>query len=133
MSDEHQQRRHPRFETALNVTLSSIDPESDPRSGRPFFRSVQETCANLSRGGAFVRTSEGFERGRRLLLEFELPDGHQLEALGRVAWTQRDLGFDGQRGEEGIGIEFMGGASRQWGALHALLDERSTESVDGDG
>ena len=133
MSDEHQQRRHPRFETALNVTLSSIDPESDTRSGRPFFRSVQETCSNLSRGGAFVRTSEGFERGRRLLLEFELPDGHQFEALGRVAWTQRALKFDGQPSGEGIGIEFMGGASRQWEALHVLLDKRPTERGGDDG
>jgi Tfp pilus assembly protein PilZ len=128
MSDEHQQRRHPRFEMAISVTLSSIDPESDPRSGRPFFRSVHETCANLSRGGAFVRTSETFERGRRLLLEFELPNGHQLEALGRVAWAQRDLEIDGQLGEEGIGIEFMGGVSRQWRALDTLLDDRSRES-----
>ena len=123
MSDEHQQRRHPRFETALNVTLSSIDPESDTRSGRPFFRSVQETCSNLSRGGASVRTWEGFERGRRLLLEFELPDGHQLEALGRVAWTQRALKFDGQPSGEGIGIEFMGGIAAQWKALDSVLED----------
>jgi len=127
MSDDHQQRRHRRFETALNVTLSSIDPECDPGSGRPFFRSVQETCSNLSRGGAFVRTSEGFERGRRLLLEFDLPGGDQLEALGRVAWTKRDLEREGQRSEEGIGIEFMGGASRQWRALDTLLEDRSGE------
>lgn len=127
MSDDHQQRRHPRLELALSVTLSSIDPECDPRSGQPFFRSVQETCANLSRGGAFVRTSEGFEPGRRLLLEFDLPDGHQLEALGRVAWTKRDLAREEACSEEGIGIEFMGGASRQWRALDTLLEERFME------
>ena len=75
-----------------------------------------------------MRTSEGFEPGRRLLLEFDLPDGHQLEALGRVAWTKRDLAREEPRSEEGIGIEFMGGVSRQWRALDTLLDDRSRES-----
>jgi len=121
MEESQQRRRHPRIEARLIVTLSSIDPERDPRNGRPFFRSVSETCANVSRGGAFVCTSEHFGAGRRLLLEFNLPDGHQIETLGRVAWTQKTLSPEGSPVEPGIGIEFMGGASAQWQALDSLL------------
>jgi len=129
MGGKHQRRRHPRIEAKLGVKLSSIDPEHDPRSGRFFFRSVRETCANVSRGGAFVCTRERFGAGRRVLLEFDLPDGNRIETLGRVAWTHRELPFESDANPQGIGIEFMEGASGQWKALDSFLERDRLKTI----
>jgi len=110
-------RRHRRVTTTLPVRVSTIEADRDPWTGRPFFRSSQETCANLSRGGAFVRTGELLEPGRRVLLEISLPSGSQVETIGRVAWTQRALEPRGAELETGIGIEFLGGAASGLAAL----------------
>ena len=110
-------RRHRRVTTTLPVRVSTIEADRDPWTGRPFFRSSQETCANLSRGGAFVRTGELLEPGRRVLLEISLPNGSQVETIGRVAWTQRTLEPRSAELETGIGVEFLGGAAAGLAAL----------------
>jgi hypothetical protein len=114
-------RRHDRVCAKLPVRLATIEPEKDPWTGRPFFRSLQETSANVSRGGAFVQTQETLDAGRRVLLELHLPNGSRVEAIGRVAWTKRVISPDGVAPEAGIGIEFLGGASEQFSALEDFL------------
>ncbi len=116
-------RRHPRIDARIPVRISTIEAERDPWTGRPYFRSSQETCANLSRGGAFVRTGELLEPGRRVLLELSLPNGNQVEAIGRVAWTKRSLEKRGPGLEfdTGVGIEFLGGASAQLSVLEEFV------------
>jgi Tfp pilus assembly protein PilZ len=101
---------HPRLSIALRVRLSTIDAETDPWTGKPFFRSSEETCANVSLGGAFVATKETIPTGRRLLLEFELPGGREVQLTARVAWTTSSLSSSpaGTNGEPGIGVEFIG-------------------------
>lgn len=122
MSDQNtSQRRHDRMLASLPVRVSTIEPEQDPITGRPFFRALQETCANVSRGGAFVRTSETLAPGRRVLLELSLPGGGQVETIGRVAWTKRVLSPSAATRESGIGIEFLGGASEHLSALERFL------------
>ena len=110
-------RRHPRIDARIPVRISTIDADRDPWTGRPYFRSSQETCSNLSRGGAFVRTGELLEPGRRVLVELSLPNGSQVEAIGRVAWTKRSLAAQGPELDSGIGIEFLGGVSTQLSVL----------------
>ena len=70
MSEESgpERRQHPRVEARIPVRISTIEPARDPWSGRSFFRASQETCGNVSRGGAFVRTGEAYTPGRRLLV-----------------------------------------------------------------
>jgi len=123
MADESDdiRRRHPRIDARIPVRISTIEAERDPWTGRPYFRSSQETCANLSRGGAFVRTGELLEPGRRVLLEISLPNGNQVEAIGRVAWTKRSLEKRGLELDTGVGIEFLGGASSQLAALEEFV------------
>jgi Tfp pilus assembly protein PilZ len=127
--DQNSERRHQRVEASIDVRISTIEPERDPWTGRPFFRASHETCVNLSRGGAFVRTSEPLREGRRLLVEIHLPNGEPIEAIGRVAWTRRTIepGATAQEKREGagIGIEFLGGATDQLSALEEYISTNS--------
>ena len=118
-----ERRRHPRVAANLDVRISTIEPERDPWTGRPFFRASQETCGNVSRGGAFVRTEEEFTPGRRLLVELKLPDGSPLEAIGRVAWTKRVLGGPDGEDSVGVGVEFIGGSPEQLERLELFVDQ----------
>lgn len=102
-------RRHRRVQLRLPVRLSTIDPEIDPATGRPFFRSSDEVCANASRGGALVLTADPVEPGRRVLLEIALATGETVEAVGRVAWTRLMVRPGAAPAEAGLGIEFIGG------------------------
>jgi Tfp pilus assembly protein PilZ len=121
-------RRHRRVATDIAVRISTIEPERDPWTGRPFFRASQEICHNVSRGGAFVKTTEPLDPGRRLLVEVHLPSGAPLEAIGRVAWTKRIMTPHTREAESGIGIEFIGAASEQFSALEDYIDSQESRS-----
>jgi len=118
-------QRHPRREVRIPVSVSTIDAEIDRESGKRFFRSSEERFANLSRGGAFVTTAEPVAPGRRLLLEFELPDGATIEAIARVAWSRTRIGGRAERpgAQSGIGVEFVGSDCAEWRALERFLGE----------
>jgi len=116
-----QKRRHRRIAADIPVRISTIESERDPWTGRPYFRASQEVCANVSRGGAFVRTAELLAPGRRVLLEMSLPGGSQIEAIGRVAWTKRALTAGGPIRDPGVGVEFLGSSTEQLAALEAFL------------
>ena len=116
-------RQHPRVEARLPVRISTIEPERDPSSGRPFFRATQETSANLSRGGAYLETTEPLTPGRRVLVEVSLPDGAPVEAIGRVAWSRRLVNSQARAGECGVGLEFIAGATEQLQLLDDYLQK----------
>jgi Tfp pilus assembly protein PilZ len=122
-----ERRRHRRIAAQLPVRISTIEPERDPWTGRPFFRASRETCANLSRGGTFVQTAEPLSPGRRILVEIELPSGSPIEAIGRVAWTKRVVGPQQVEGEAGVGIEFMGGMPEQLSILEEFIAQQATD------
>jgi Tfp pilus assembly protein PilZ len=121
MDDYSERRRHSRVTSKLHVRISTIEPERDPWTGRPFFRTTQECCTNLSRGGAFIDTAEPLSPGRRLLLEFHLPDGLQLEAIGKVAWSRKVMSPRERDANAGIGIEFLGGSPAHFAALEQYI------------
>ncbi len=131
-SSQDKHRRHERVESGISVRISTIEPERDPWTGRPFFRSLQETCRNVSRGGMFVKTTEPLDPGRRILVEIRLPTGRPLEAIGRVAWVKRALAANQRDSDSGIGIEFLGGAAEQFEALDDYITRRSTCSAGDD-
>lgn len=122
-------RRYQRVDTDISVRISTIEPERDPWTGRPFFRATQEECGNLSRGGAYVKTAEPLDPGRRLLVEVHLPSGRLLEAIGRVAWTKRIMSPHARDSESGIGIEFIGGAAEQFAALEDYVDAKESSGA----
>jgi uncharacterized protein (TIGR02266 family) len=106
----------------MPVRISTIDPETDPRTGRRYFRATREYCANLSRGGAFIQTSDPLSPGRRVLVEIHMPEGEPIEAVGRVAWSKTVLTSSGDREGSGVGVEFLGSSADQLNALADLLD-----------
>ena len=127
MSDESPQRRHQRVSAEIPVRISTIEPDRDPLTGRNYFRASQEQCANVSRGGAFIRTTELLDPGRRVLVELSLPDGAQVEAIGRVAWAQHEIGSTPARPSCGVGVEFLGGAAEQLSVLEAFIARGADE------
>jgi len=124
-------RRFARVRADIPVRISTIEPDQDPLTGRTYFRASQERCANLSRGGVFVHTHELLDPGRRVLVELSLPDGGRVEAIGRVAWTQRAMrSASSVKGVDcGVGIEFLGGAVEQLSALEDFV-ERGERDID---
>ncbi len=129
-SDYVIRRRHRRIEARLPVRISTIEPERDPWTGRPFFRASHETCANVSRGGLFLRTCEPLDAGRRLLLELRLPGGRSVEAIGRVAWSKKVLSPQTLHVEAEMGVEFLGGSSEQLSVLAEFVDVATEGSAD---
>ncbi len=130
MHDPLYEKSDPRVTVPLRARISTIDPETDPFTGKPFFRTCDETCANVSRGGVFVSMREAIPAGRRLLIELEIPGGQQIQTVGRVAWTRTTLIAQsststeapaGKETESGIGIEFLGGPRDELQALEHFV------------
>jgi hypothetical protein len=123
-----ERRRHNRVPVDLPVRLSTIDPEMDARTGRPYFRASREMCANLSPGGLFIKTRDPISPGRRVLIELHFPDGSPLEAVGRIAWSKRVLAPVGSGSEDdGVGIEILGAPPDQLATLNQFLRDSPDE------
>ena len=117
-------RRHPRVSLQVPVDVTTIDPETDRRTGRPYFRECRELCANLSSGGMFIATADPPHPGRRLLVRIHVADGAPpIEALARVAWHQPGLAL-GSR-EPGVGLEFVDASARTHAAIAELLGAKA--------
>lgn len=125
-------RRHARVPADLPVRISTIEPDLDPLTGRSYFRASLERCSNLSRGGVFIQTTELLDPGRRVLVELSLPDGAQVEAIGRVAWTQRTLRAPSDP-NCGVGVEFLGGAAEHFSVLEEYVRRGATAHDHGPG
>ena len=124
MRDEQKSKPDPRVSVQMPIRISTIDAEIDPRSGRRFFRASSETCANISRSGAFVPTEETLSPGRRLLVELELPGGKTVQRMGRVVWARTGSAPKTPGGSglvPGIGIEFAEAAGEDIQALERFL------------
>jgi len=119
MSEAATTRRHRRVALRVPVDVSTIDPERDPRTGRPYFRDCQELCGNLSTGGMFIATAEPPSPGRRLLVRIHTPDGFAIETIARVAWRARSAGRGAA--ERGVGVEFVGTTDATRAALERVV------------
>jgi Tfp pilus assembly protein PilZ len=64
---------------------------------------IRLNTADLSEGGAFLRSDLLFEVGETLSLEIPLVGDETLAARGRVAWVTRG---GGAQSPAGMGIEF---------------------------
>lgn len=124
-----QRRRHQRVDLDAPIRVSTIDPEIDPHTGRPFFRAFEDRCLNLSRGGLLVRTHEALAPGRRVLLEVDLPDGPRFEAVARIAWAGR---AGRESGALDLGVEFLAGVPDHLARLERFLAQAARVPDQGD-
>ena len=126
-------QRYPRTAMSVPVRISTIDPEIDPNTGKPFFRSTEETTANLSHGGAFFRSWEPLAAGRRVVVSIDLPSGEELQLTGRVVWTRRELRRATKDIEAtGYGVEFSSSSNKsnnELDVLDRLIDYLRASSV----
>ena len=123
-------QKFPRQATCVAVRISTVDPEVDPDTGVPFFRTTEATTANLSRGGVFVHSWEPLAAGRRVIVALDLPLGGELQLVGRVAWTRRKLTprTGGPVEAPGYGIEFVGESRADQAAIQQILDQAACAS-----
>lgn len=117
-------QKFPRRATAVPVRIATVDPEIDPDTGTPFFRATEATTANLSRGGVFVHSWEPLAAGRRVIVALDLPAGGELQLVGQVVWTRRQLTAQGAGPVEipGYGIEFVAPTRADQAAIQQILD-----------
>jgi uncharacterized protein (TIGR02266 family) len=112
-------RRHPRVALRVPVDVTTIDPETDVRTGRPYFRECRELCGNLSSGGMFIATPDPPRTGRRLLVRIHAAEGDApVEALARVAWQKH---ASANAPESGVGVEFLGASPSARAAIERIL------------
>jgi len=123
MSDHAPTRRHPRVPLRLPVDVTTIDPETDARTGRPYFRECRELCGNLSSGGMFIATLDPPRPGRRLLVRIHTQDGAPpIEALARVAWQKPGTATGVPDAGAGIGVEFVAASPTLRATIARFLD-----------
>ena len=91
-------RRHSRSTLVLPVLVS--DAASKARVG------IRFDSADVSGGGAFLRSDMLFEVGEVLVLQFSLPDGRAISARGRIVRATREVDEEKER-FAGMGVEFV--------------------------
>jgi hypothetical protein len=108
-------RKHARGVLAVPVTVSDV--ASKARVG------IRFDSADVSGGGAFLRSDMLFEVGELLMLQFSLPDGRAIRVRGRVVRASRggQEGNDGKDRPPGMGIEFVDLAAEDRAAIDAHL------------
>ncbi|MCA9510504.1 MAG: PilZ domain-containing protein [Myxococcota bacterium] len=116
-------QRYRRVALQAGVRISTIDPELEPHTGRPYFRTSEDTCGNVSRGGAYVESDELVSPGRRVLVEIDLPEGAQVRAVGRVRWTKTAIESASAKAHFGMGIEFVGAEDGELDRLERVLED----------
>jgi c-di-GMP-binding flagellar brake protein YcgR len=89
-------RKYPRTELEVPVMVSDV--------AKKVRKPIRFSSADVSGGGAFLRSDLLFEVGELLHLEFDLPGGHHIGTDGRVVRVARG----GQKDKyPGMGLEFV--------------------------
>ena len=105
-------RRYDRRQAELPVTVRA--------AGSKVQAGIHLDSADLSEGGAFLRSELLFEVGEALDLEIPLPSGQVVKAAGRVVRVSRSRG---RETAAGMGIEFTRLSLQDRRALAASLVE----------
>jgi uncharacterized protein (TIGR02266 family) len=95
----------------------SLSVRFHAKDGQGFGQLVFES-ADISAGGAFLRSELLFEPGEALALSFAAKDGRVIEAQAKVAWVRR---FPHGQEPAGMGVEFVSVSDDSRRALEAFL------------
>jgi c-di-GMP-binding flagellar brake protein YcgR len=107
-------RKHARGSLELPVLVS--DAASKARVG------IRFDSADVSGGGAFLRSEMLLEVGEQLVLQFSLPNGRVIRARGRVVRATRETGEPGGKERpSGMGVEFIELSAEDRAAIDSQL------------
>lgn len=70
-------------------------------------------CANVSKGGIFLRTMTPQQVGKRMRVRFKLPGGREIDADATVAWSDA---------RSGMGLQFVSIGADAQAALDEFVD-----------
>ncbi len=110
-----EQRRDPRTSTFLSVSIATVDPVRNLRTGEVHYETHEaELITNLSRRGLGLRCAQPPTVGSRLLLQIRIYDEPEpVELIGRTCWTRVEI-LQGVRGRKravaAVGLELLGGS-----------------------
>ena len=126
-------RRETRTEVALVVNTSSIDPLSDPITGRSCYQaSHSDITLNLSRRGVCLRCATPPSVGARLLLEIQMPgEDSPVEVVGRTCWARVEFvpgEKGGARAVARVGVELLGGSATALDRYERCLAQLRSDS-----
>ena len=120
---ERSRRLDARADVNLQARISTVSPQTDPSTGRVYFRASDETCENISRKGAFVMTLEPIREGQQLLIEIDLPSGEEVSTLGRVCWSRAKLPSPSDPRQPGFGVEFLSGSRKNYHLFERYVEQ----------
>ncbi len=120
---ERKRRQHPRATVTLSARISTVSPQTDPSTGKAYFRASSEMCENVSRTGVFVMTLEPILEGQQLLVEIDLPSGHEVSTLGRVCWSRAKLPSNRDPRQPGFGVEFLDSSRKNYDLFERYVEE----------
>jgi c-di-GMP-binding flagellar brake protein YcgR len=108
-------RKHARGSLELPVLVS--DAASKARVG------IRFDSADVSGGGAFLRSEMLLEVGEQLMLQFSLPNGRAIRVRGRVVRATRETASEpgGKDHPSGMGVEFLDISAEDRAAIDAQL------------
>lgn len=105
----HSRRKSPRIPTEVRVACAHGTD------------SFLHYTLNIGTGGIFIRTTDPFETGTSIKVEFTLPSiGHAFSIEGKVVWSKAN---EDEGGAAGMGIEFTDISDEDSGMLRQYVLE----------
>jgi len=102
------------------VQRVAIEADIGFQSDNNFFTGFSE---DISTGGIFIATFDGRPIGSQLAINFTLPDGHLVSALGVVRWV-REYNDTAPDMQPGMGVQFTSLGEEDRERINSYLEQR---------
>ncbi|HUT77346.1 MAG TPA: TIGR02266 family protein [Polyangia bacterium] len=103
-----------------HVQRVAIEADIGFQSDSNFFTGFSE---DISTGGIFIATFDDRPIGSKMTINFTLPDGHLVSALGVVRWI-REYNDTTPDVQPGMGVQFTALADDDRGRINSFLERR---------
>jgi uncharacterized protein (TIGR02266 family) len=109
------------------VQRVAIEADIGFQSDNNFFTGFSE---DISTGGIFIATFDDRPIGSKMTINFTLPDGHLVSALGVVRWI-REYNTTTPDTQPGMGVQFTALADDDRDRINSFLERREPLFYDG--
>jgi uncharacterized protein (TIGR02266 family) len=106
---------------------TAIEADIGFQSDNNFFTGFSE---DISTGGIFIATFDDRPIGSEMTVNFTLPDGHLVSAMGVVRWI-REYNDTTPDVQPGMGVQFTDLANDDRGRINSFLERREPLFYDG--